>query len=120
MLRELRKSESGVTTIEFGLIAALVAVVAIPALVAVGDELQNPFSTASSTISGDGGSGGDPIVSEADFALTQEMNSRGYELRARFPVYPEYILRQSQFLPPSLLKRLRLVADPVGYFGGGW
>ena len=53
MLRELRKSESGVTTIEFGLIAALVAVVAIPALVAVGDELQNPFSTASSTISGE-------------------------------------------------------------------
>ena len=53
-------------------------------------------------------------------ALKQEMNSRGYELRARFPVYPEYILHQSQFLPPSLLKRLRLEADSQGYFGGAW
>lgn len=53
-------------------------------------------------------------------ALKQEMNSRGYDLRARFPVYPEYILHRSQFLPPPLLKRLRLEADSQGYFAGAW
>ncbi len=77
MLRELLKSESGLTSIEYGLVAALVAVVAIPAMGAIGDELQTEFSTVGSTISGaavaggdsgsgssDGGSGGDPVVGE--------------------------------------------------------
>ncbi len=84
MLRELLKSESGLTSIEYGLIAALVAVVAFPAMGPIGDELQTQFSTVGSTISGaavsggdsgsgsgdggsgsgDGGSGGDPVFGE--------------------------------------------------------
>ena len=47
--------------------------------------------------------------------LKKEMNSRGYELRARFPVYPEYLLQKSHFLPPSLLEQLRLECDSEGY-----
>ena len=102
MLRELLKSESGLTNIEYGLIAALVAVVAIPAMGAIGDELQTEFSTVGSTISGaavaggdggsgsgdggigsgDGGSGGDPVVgegttveSEVDIGANAEIGS---------------------------------------------
>ncbi|MCZ6486184.1 MAG: 7,8-didemethyl-8-hydroxy-5-deazariboflavin synthase CofG [Acidobacteria bacterium] len=50
--------------------------------------------------------------------LKQEMRTRGYELRARFPVYPEYILQRSHFLPPSLLEQLRREADSQGFFAG--
>ena len=59
MLRKLLKSESGVTTIEFALIALLVAVVALPALGPIGDELQTQFSMADSAISGTAVAGGD-------------------------------------------------------------
>ena len=52
MLQKLLKSESGATAIEYGLIAALVAVVAMPAMGAVGDEVQAQFSMVNSAISG--------------------------------------------------------------------
>lgn len=44
------KDESGATAIEYGLIAALVAVGLIAALTALGSSLQNIFNTVSSTL----------------------------------------------------------------------
>jgi len=44
------KDESGATAIEYGLIAALVAVGLIAALTALGSSLQNIFYTVSSTL----------------------------------------------------------------------
>ena len=53
MLQKLLKSESGATAIEYGLIAALVAVVALPAMGSVGNELKTQFSMVGGTISGE-------------------------------------------------------------------
>ncbi|MGY6643955.1 MAG: Flp family type IVb pilin [Salinarimonas sp.] len=51
--------ESGATAIEYGLIAALIAVVIIGALQLLGTELTNTFGTVSTAISGAGaGDGG--------------------------------------------------------------
>ncbi len=65
--RRIAKSESGVTAIEYGLIAALLAVVIIAALIAVGLNLNTTFETVAAATSdanggGDGtsGGGGDP------------------------------------------------------------
>ena len=44
------KDESGATAIEYGLIAALIAVVIIGAVTAVGTSLSGTFSTVSSSI----------------------------------------------------------------------
>ncbi len=45
MLRRLKRTEDGVTAIEYGLIAALVAVVIIVAVTTVGTELTRTFDT---------------------------------------------------------------------------
>ncbi len=45
MLRRLYRSEDGVTAIEYGLIAALIAVVIISAVTMVGTELNRTFNT---------------------------------------------------------------------------
>jgi len=50
--------------------------------------------------------------------MKEQMESRGYELVARFPLYPEFFLETSRFLPNSLLKRIRQEADGRGYFSG--
>jgi FO synthase len=47
--------------------------------------------------------------------MRREMSSRHFALRARFPVYPEYILSKSHYLPERLRNRLRLDADSHGY-----
>ncbi|RMF67519.1 MAG: Flp family type IVb pilin, partial [Alphaproteobacteria bacterium] len=44
LLRNLRKNERGATAIEYGLIAALVAIAAIGALTALGGSLNNIFT----------------------------------------------------------------------------
>jgi pilus assembly protein Flp/PilA len=44
------KDESGATAIEYGLIAALIAVVLVTALQNVGDSLQGAFDTISSAV----------------------------------------------------------------------
>lgn len=44
-IRRFRKSEDGATAIEYGLIAALIAVVIIVAVTTVGTELNQTFST---------------------------------------------------------------------------
>lgn len=50
MLSKLIKDESGATAIEYGLLAALIAVAAIVALESVGNELSTTFSTVSTTM----------------------------------------------------------------------
>jgi len=44
-VRRLMEDRSGVTAIEYGLIAALIAVAAIIAMIAVGTSLTNVFNT---------------------------------------------------------------------------
>ncbi|PIR31646.1 MAG: Flp family type IVb pilin [Alphaproteobacteria bacterium CG11_big_fil_rev_8_21_14_0_20_44_7] len=49
-LVKLFKDESGATAIEYGLIAALIAVVIIAALTFLGGTLRNTFSTVGSAV----------------------------------------------------------------------
>ena len=44
LFRRLTKNESGATAIEYGLIAALIAVAAITAMSSLGDNLSNTFN----------------------------------------------------------------------------
>ena len=46
------KNEDGATAIEYGLIAALIAVAAISALTTVGSQLKTTFSSVGSSLSG--------------------------------------------------------------------
>lgn len=50
LIRKLKKDESGATAIEYGLIAALIAVAAIGAFTAVGDSLSGVFNDVSSEL----------------------------------------------------------------------
>lgn len=50
-IKKLRQNEEGATAIEYGLIAALIAVAAMTAMGALGDELTETFETVSSTMS---------------------------------------------------------------------
>ncbi|MFQ5346579.1 MAG: Flp family type IVb pilin [Rhodothalassiaceae bacterium] len=50
LIRKLRKDQKGATAIEYGLIAALIAVAAIGAMTALGGSLQQIFTTASSQL----------------------------------------------------------------------
>ncbi len=50
MLANFIKSENGVTAIEYGLIAALIAVAVIGAATALGQELSSQFSFISSKL----------------------------------------------------------------------
>ena len=54
MLRRLIDSESGATAIEYGLIAALIAVACIIAFLSIGANLSDIFMTASNAMSGIG------------------------------------------------------------------
>jgi pilus assembly protein Flp/PilA len=50
ILRRLIENERGVTAIEYGLIAALIAVAAIATITTVGGNLTNVFSTVASSL----------------------------------------------------------------------
>jgi pilus assembly protein Flp/PilA len=52
------KDESGATAIEYGLIAALIAVVLVTALTAVGGSLNDKFTEISDTVSSAGDASG--------------------------------------------------------------
>jgi len=52
LLRRLRKNESGATAIEYGLIAALIAVAAIGAMTALGNSLDTLFTGVSEDLNG--------------------------------------------------------------------
>ena len=49
-LKSFAKNDEGVTAIEYGLIAALIAVVIIAAITLVGSELQTTFTTISTSL----------------------------------------------------------------------
>jgi pilus assembly protein Flp/PilA len=51
--RKLIKDEKGATAIEYGLIAALIAVAAITAMSGLGNQLGNTFNNVSSCMAGD-------------------------------------------------------------------
>lgn len=50
MLKNFWKNESGATAIEYGLIAALIAVVVITGVTAVGTKLSTTFSNLSTSL----------------------------------------------------------------------
>jgi pilus assembly protein Flp/PilA len=50
ILQKFLKNESGATAIEYGLIAALIAVVIITAVTAVGTALSTTFNSISTTV----------------------------------------------------------------------
>jgi pilus assembly protein Flp/PilA len=52
LLSRFVRDESGATAIEYGLIAALIAVVIITALTAVGTKLSSTFTAVSSKLGG--------------------------------------------------------------------
>ena len=49
---KLVRNEAGATAIEYGLIAALIAVAAITAMQGLGNELKTTFNTTSSAMAG--------------------------------------------------------------------
>lgn len=51
-LSKVRSNEEGATAIEYGLIAALIAIALIASLTAVGGSLSTIFTTVSSKVSG--------------------------------------------------------------------
>lgn len=55
LFAKLRKSEKGATAIEYGLIAALIAVVIIGGLGTLGTTLNTKFTDISTSVSGAGG-----------------------------------------------------------------
>lgn len=50
--KNLFRDDAGATAIEYGLIAALIAVAAITAMQGLGNELQTTFNTTSSAMQG--------------------------------------------------------------------
>jgi pilus assembly protein Flp/PilA len=50
LLKRLRRSQAGATAIEYGLIAALIAVAAISAMQGLGSQLTSTFNTTSSSM----------------------------------------------------------------------
>ena len=50
--RKLRRNEDGATAIEYGLIAALIAVAAITAMSSLGTNLSTTFTKVSSSMTG--------------------------------------------------------------------
>lgn len=51
-IRKMIKDTKGATAIEYGLIAALIAVAAIAALTTIGGELTNTFETVGNSLEG--------------------------------------------------------------------
>jgi pilus assembly protein Flp/PilA len=51
-IKKLRRNEKGATAIEYGLIAALIAVAAITAMSGLGGQLSSTFNKTSSTMAG--------------------------------------------------------------------
>jgi pilus assembly protein Flp/PilA len=57
-LKRFLKDQSGATAIEYGLIAALIAVVIIGAVQTLGGNITTQFQTIATAIGGGGGGGG--------------------------------------------------------------
>ena len=52
LLHQIRKNTSGVTAIEYGLIAGLISVVIITAVTAIGTDLKTAFTTIQTSLAG--------------------------------------------------------------------
>lgn len=65
----------------------------------------------------------DYVNPEAPWPQITELRCRteelGFTLKARLPVYPEYIIEKRDYLPAWLLERVRPLADSAGYLKGG-
>jgi pilus assembly protein Flp/PilA len=57
LVRRLLRDRSGVTAIEYGLIAGAIAVAIIATVIALGGDIQNLFATTGSALSSAGSSG---------------------------------------------------------------
>jgi len=53
-------------------------------------------------------------------SLAARTEEAGLELRARLPVYPDYLLHRPEYVPAPLRARLRAAADAEGYAKGGF
>ena len=51
--------------------------------------------------------------------LRRRTEELGFRLRPRLPVYPEYILEQTDYLPQPLREHVLSLADGEGYVKGG-
>lgn len=47
--------------------------------------------------------------------LAEEMENAGFELKARYAVYPEFFLNEPPFVSPTLRRRLLMECDSQGY-----
>jgi FO synthase len=56
-----------------------------------------------------------PVLAE----LQERTESKGFELRPRLPVYPEYFLNTDQYLAAPLKAKVLSLADTEGYVKGG-
>lgn len=52
-----------------------------------------------------------PLISQ----LRSKTESKGYEMRARLPVYPEYFINTQEYLPDNLLLKALSMTDRYGY-----
>ena len=62
----LKKGSKGTTTIEYALLASLIAVVAIAAMRMIGSSITDKFQQVAETIDGDGGNGGSKLYIDYD------------------------------------------------------
>jgi FO synthase len=51
--------------------------------------------------------------------LKQKSAEAGFELKARLPIYPEFIAQADRFLPPSLLPYVERLIEADGFVKGG-
>ena len=51
--------------------------------------------------------------------LRERTGSKGFELRPRLPVYPEFINASNGYLPAELKEKVTAMADGEGYVKGG-
>ena len=51
--------------------------------------------------------------------LKEQTEAAGFQLKPRLPVYPEYFLSTSNYLPEGLRAKVRALADDDGYVRGG-
>jgi FO synthase len=51
--------------------------------------------------------------------LKQKSAEAGFDLKARLPIYPEFIAQAEKFLPPSLFSYVERLGDAGGLVKGG-
>ena len=56
-----------------------------------------------------------PMIAE----LNQSTESLGFKLKPRLPVYPEYVVEKTEFIPAKLRSKVMAMADEQGFVRGG-